>query len=217
MSGFVAVVDLASNTIAKKIINGRSPDNMVIADNKLFVLNFGGWGTDSTITVINTNADSIEETIFVDYKPNSIKSDGNGKIWVVCGGKGFTGYPQSDDTEGHLLCINASTYAVEKDFAFPSTNDHPERMVFNNDKTKAFYLNNNGIYKFDLSSTSLNASLIDSKSFYSLGLDPVSGILYAADPVDYSQAGWVFRYNVDNGNKIDSIKVGIIPGNFDFK
>lgn len=217
MSGFVAVVDLGSNTITKKIMNGRSPENMVIANNKLFVLNFGGWGTDSTITVINTNADTIEKTIFVTYKPNSIRTDANGKLWIMCGGKGFTGYPQSDDTEGHLLCLNATTYTVEKDIPFPTTGDHPEHMVFNSNKTKAFYINNNMVYQFDLGSASLNTTSFVSKSFYSLGFDPVSGNLYAADPVDYSQSGWVFRYNADNGTKIDSFKVGVIPGNFDFK
>ncbi|NTW32932.1 MAG: hypothetical protein HGB12_09940 [Bacteroidetes bacterium] len=217
MSGFVAVVDLNSNTITKKIVSGRSPDNMVIVNNKLFALNYGGWGIDSTITIINTNVDTIEKTIFIGYRPNSIKEDSNGKLWVMCGGKGYTAYPQSDDTEGHLLCLNTTTYEIEKDIPFPTSGDHPEHLVLNGSKTKAFYINNNMIYQFDLSSSSLNTTSFIGKSFYSIGLDNVSENLFAADPVDYSQAGWVFRYNSDNGIKIDSFRVGVIPGNFDFK
>jgi hypothetical protein len=216
MSGSVAVVDLSSNTVVKTISNGRSPDQMEIVNDKLFVLNYGGLGTDSTITVINTQSDTVEATVNVYYKPNSIKVDANGKLWVMCGGRGYTGYPQVDDTPGHLLCIDPSTYNIEKDLAFPATGDHPEHMVIDKESATVYYLDNNKVYAFGLNSAVLSTTALISRSFYALGYDGVEDYLYAGDPVDYASNGWVYRYHANNGTSVDSFRVGIIPGNFYF-
>ena len=56
----------------------------------------------------------------------------------------------------------------------------------------------------------------DGKMFYGLGIDPQNSTIYVSDAVDYTQQGYVFRYQL-NGSAIDSFKVGIIPGYFCFK
>jgi YVTN family beta-propeller protein len=218
-SNNVAVVDLTSNTITKTIpVNQSGPEKMLKKDNKVFVINGGGWGIDSTVTVIDVATDAVIKTIVVGKRPTGIQADGN-KVWVMCSGKGFNGFPGTDDTEGHLIGINPATLVVEMDLPFPNTTEHPENLLINNSKTKMYYLYRSGIYQFDLNQTSLSSqALIQlNKYFPGMGLDPATGYIYAADPVDYVQNGWVFRYNPNTAAVVDSFKVGIIPTEFYFK
>jgi hypothetical protein len=53
--------------------------------------------------------------------------------------------------------------------------------------------------------------------YYGLGYDKTEGVLYAADPVDFSQNGWIFRYDVyPSAARIDSIPAGLAPNGFCF-
>ena len=51
------------------------------------------------------------------------------------------------------------------------------------------------------------------RSFYSLGFN--NNYIYGTDAVDYVQEGWSYRYAVD-GNVVDSVRTGIIPGGYCF-
>jgi hypothetical protein len=75
-----------------------------------------------------------------------------------------------------------------------------------------------GIYKMPVNASSLPSSpfiVQAGKLFHGIGIDPVSGIIYVADAVDYIQKGTVYRYRPD-GSLIDSFIVGIIPSDFCF-
>ena len=48
-NGEVAVVDLNTNTITKKVKVGVGPEAVKVVRNKLFVANSGGWGVDKTV------------------------------------------------------------------------------------------------------------------------------------------------------------------------
>jgi hypothetical protein len=52
--------------------------------------------------------------------------------------------------------------------------------------------------------------------YYGLTIDPVSGDVYIADAIDYTQQGMVYRYSKDR-ELLDSFYVGIIPGAFCWK
>jgi len=219
-SNNVAVVDLNTNTITKTIpTNQNGPEKMLLANNKVFVINGGGWGIDSTVTVIDAATDNVIKTIQVGKRPTGIQKDGSDNVWVMCSGKGFNGFPGTDDTEGHLICINSGTLAIVKDLPFPTNTEHPENLLINNQKAKMYYLYRSGIYQFDVQQSSLStqAMIQVNKYFPGMGFDPATGYIYCADPVDYVQQGWVFRYNPNTATLVDSFKVGIIPGEFYFK
>jgi len=214
----VAVVDLNTNTVTKTISTGTGPERMLFTAGKVFVLNQGGFGIDSTITVIDTQTDQIVKTINVNNKPTGICLDENGKIWVLCTGKGWNGYPQADDTEGHLICINANDYTIEKNFAFPVITEHPENLVINKEKNVLFYKYPGGVNSFDISSMSLTLTQLIKRSngIYGLGFDNSAEYIYCTNPLDYIQDGWFLRFDANTGNVVDSFKVGIIPGEFYF-
>lgn len=216
-AGNVAVVDLNSNTVTKTIGVKSGPEQMLLANSSIFVLNSGGWSTDSTISVINTTTDEVIKTIQVNHRPTGIVLDKNGKIWVMCSGRGYNGYPQAGDSKGHLLRIDPGTLEIEFDYAFPSTSVHPEKLVINKNGDKLFFFFKGGINSFNVDNTSegpVVLALID--NLYALGYDASSDYIYASDPLDYQQDGWVYRFKSSDGMLVDSIHAGIIPGNFCF-
>ena len=213
--GHVAVVDLTTNTISKTIPAGTGPDAMVKSGNYVFVANTGGFGVDSTITIIDFITDKVVKTIKVGESPNAMVADGNGRIWVMCKGIGFAGYPAAGDTPGSLIRINQETLTVDFTYKFSSAGDHPEKLVINKQKTKLYFLHNNGIYKFNLALTNSVPEKVVSRYFYSLGYENKTGYLYASDPKDFASNGIVLRLNED-GSVVDSIQAGIIPRGFAF-
>ena len=51
-----------------------------------------------------------------------------------------------------------------------------------------------------------------SGAFYGLSVNPINGNLVLLDAVDFQSNGKLFRYHA-NTNLIDSVTVGVIPGN----
>lgn len=201
-----------------QITVGTGPEKMLLDDQKLWVLNQGGYSIDSTISVIDISTTQLINTVPVYPKPTGIQQDKNGNIWVTCSGSGWNGWPDSTDTHGHLICINPDDYSIIKDFEFPTTIDHPEKLVINSVGDILFYSYPGGIYKHEIGANSLNLTPFINKSglFYGLGLDRSDDVIYGTDAIDFVQNGMVFRYEAISGMIIDSLQVGIGPGEFYF-
>jgi YVTN family beta-propeller protein len=221
ISNSVAVVNLNTYQVEKNINTGNGPEQMAIAGNKVYVTNGGGFGDDSTITVINTFDDTVLKTLAVGRNPNSIAKDKNGNLWVICNGDigpdwiGGT----ADDIAGELLRINPANDSIEARFPM-SAFDHPMKLTINSDGTQIYYLNgmsgfDGKIYAMDITDNSLPASPVIDKIFYGLGIDPVTNNILGAYVPGFSQKGYMFRYT-STGNFIDSVQVGIIPNGFAF-
>lgn len=215
--GHIAVVDLNSNTVSKTIPAGTGPDAMLKSGNYVYVANTGGFGVDSTVTVIDFTTDKVVKVIKVGDVPTGLVADGNGRIWVLCKGIGYASWPQPGDTPGKLARINPVTLEVELTFLFLSTMDHPDKAVVNKQKSFLYFLNNNGIYRFNLTlNTPVPELLFQGRAFYSLGYENKTGYLYASDVKNFVSNGVVLRLKSDTGAVVDSIEAGIIPRGFAF-
>ncbi len=215
--GHVAVIDLKTNSITRTITTGTGPDAMLKSGNYVYVANSGGLSVDSTVTVIDYTTDQAVKTIHVGDAPEGMADDGNGHIWVLCKGKGFTGWPQAGDTEGRLTRINTLTNEVDLTFVFPLSTDHPDKPVFDKQHLMLYYLFNNSIYRFNLAlGHPVPEPVITNRGFYSLGYENKTGYLYATDARDYISNGVVIRYKATDGTVVDSIQAGIIPRAFAF-
>lgn len=194
---------------------GTGPTRMAGINNETWVLNQGGLSVDSTITVIDNSIHQVKETIQVYPVPSGIQLDKNGLMWVLCTGKG---YWQGGASKGHLIAIDPVDYTIQKDFIFPDTINHPEKLAINKTGDVLFYNFPGGVYKFEIDGTSLENTPFISRAglFYSLACDPKDNVIYASDPVDYVQNGWVFRYDAGTGIIIDSLKAGIVPREYHF-
>ena len=69
------------------------------------------------------------------------------------------------------------------------------------------------MFAFNINDTQLPSNSLISKSFYNIASN--NGYIYGSDALDYVQNGLSYQYNT-NGDLLDSIQVGIIPGGYCF-
>ncbi len=214
----VKIINLAGYKITGSVQVGTGPERMLKVNEKVWVLNQGGYSTDSVISVIDISTATVEKTLEVYPKPSGIVSDKNGNVWVICSGYGWNGVPSQGDSKGHLLCIDPFNYEIVTDIEFPDLDKHPEQLVINGYKDILYYNYLNGIYKFNITSNSVeNEPLISHTTmFYGLASSDAGNVIYCTDPVDYVQNGWVYKFSAETGVAIDSVKAGVIPGNMIF-
>jgi DNA-binding beta-propeller fold protein YncE len=215
VSGNVKVVNLSSNTITATLPTGKGAEAILVTGGKAYVACGGGFDNDSVVTVIDANADTVMNSIVVGPNPKNLVKDANGDIWILCAGAWdptftFLQYP------GRLVRINASTGAITLSLPFSSGYSQPSSLVSNSAGTTLYFNYDGGIYSHNVTSSTLSGSPIIPRAFYSLGLDPVSGHLFAGDAGNFSSNGKVLRYTTA-GAVVDSFATGIIPGNFYFK
>lgn len=211
----IKVVSTSSFNVSKTISTGQGPEQMLLVNNTLYVANSGGFGVDSSITIIDTQTDMVSGSITVGVNPVSLELDANGALWVLCKGDYNGTYTDpNDDYHAELIKINTTSNTIEKRFMVGSLGDHPSKLAISKNKD-ILYFENFGVYRFNIADTALSSNTFISKSFYGLGVDPQTDYIYGSDPLDYQQKGYVFRYD-NNASLIDSFKVGIIPGGFLF-
>ncbi len=215
LTGAIKVFDLNSNTITSSIATGKGAENMLKVGDYVYVTCKGGLGNDEVINVIDIVTNSVVKTITVGANPANIVQDVNGKIWVLCSGKYKSDYSELEKT-GSLIKIDPVTNTIELTLAFTSKFSQPAGLSINKAKDKLFYNYDGKVYSHEISANSLSATGVINRSFYGLGIDPGSDIIYGADAGNFSSSGKVIRYQ-SNGTVIDSMNVGIIPNGFFFK
>jgi hypothetical protein len=76
---------------------------------------------------------------------------------------------------------------------------------------------NYDVYRFDIGSGSLPlAPLVSAGTsfFYSLACDATRGYLCVGDAGDFVSAGRLLRYDATTGAAVDTLGVGVAPGDF---
>lgn len=214
-SSGIKVIDLHTNSVTSTIATGGSgAEQMKLIGSEVFVANSGGYDKDSTVAVINTSNNTVGSIITVGHNPKALSVDANGKLWVLCSGI-LDWVNPANDTPGKLVRVNPTTKTIELTITFASASDHPTALVTNEAKNKLYYTLNGGVYEFDINATSLTSPALINRSFYNIGIDPVSNYLFGTDALDFVQNGYVLRYTL-SGTLVDSFQVGVIPGNFYF-
>lgn len=213
--GYVAVLDLNTNKISKKIAVQNGAETILMIGNEVFV---GCTGSGKTVlTVIDALTDTKKLDIEIGRNPNLIGLDANNKLWVFAAGE--------------LVKINPSNKIVETRIKITSLikSKSPSSFVLSADKKTIYFTNSfydaadNFKQKGETYSFSINAATIAAdKPFINrlfgggLAIDSQSGYLYAGLIPSLKQAGFVFRYT-SNGVLIDSVKAEIGPSKFYFK
>jgi DNA-binding beta-propeller fold protein YncE len=215
-SGKIMIADPLEGRILDSIdirhAGGRlSSEEMVIHGGRLYA---ACWSYGNQILVIDIATDRIIDSIQVGKQPNSMVTDSGGYLWVLSDG----GYPYSPygQEKASLSRINLATHEAETMKTWSDIRVSPTDLCIN-DRGDSLYFIGEGVYKISLSMDGFDTPLIreNGRQFYSLGVDPGDGTLYAGDAVDYQQDGWVYRFR-PNGMPIDSFRVGVNPGHFCF-
>ncbi len=216
----IKIVDLNTLLITGTITTGNGPEQMLKVGSNVYVTNVGGFGVDSTVTIINSLTNTVTTTMVVGVNPNSIIQDANGSIWILCGGSlGADFTPNTaDDIGGKLMKIDPTTNTIISTFNF-AQGEHPLKITSNKDKTKIYFLNGSSAYTgtvmmMDIAANALPSSPIVNREFYGLGINP-SNENICGGIGSFSTNSWMLRYT-QTGTLIDSSQVGIGPNGFLF-
>ncbi|MEI6821371.1 MAG: DUF5074 domain-containing protein [Bacteroidota bacterium] len=213
-SPVINILNLQTNTITGQINTIKATDRMLLYNNTVFVCNWSQYyvhQNNNTVQVINTTTDKLIDSIVVGKEPNSMVMDKNNKLWVLCSG----GY--NNEEIPSLVCINPNTLSVEKTLLFASKYLSPTSLDINPTKDTLYYVSND-IYKMSINETAIPLTPFIKKGtrlFYSLAVSPSTNELFISDAIDYTQNGFVFRFDA-NGNVMDSVRAGITPSWFSF-
>lgn len=205
-AGSVAVVDLLENRVVGRIACPGATEELVGAYGKAFVTNTAK----DFVYVVDAATDRIVDSVEVGRGGNSIRQDARGKLWVLSGG-GFSA------VRAKLSRIDPATLAVDAAFDFPASAS-PWRLNMNARGDTLYYLDG-GVFRMSIHADQLPTTAFvpaDGRNFYGLGVDPRSGVVYAADAIDYVQRGVIYRY-APSGQALGSFRAGIIPSAFMFR
>ena len=211
----VYVVDLVENRIGDTISCPTGPDRMVLAGGKVFVLNSGGFQNDNRVTVIDPQTDQLVAVVTVGDNPSGAVVDRDDKLWVLCAGKGWNGFPSADDTPGSLYRIDPLQNEIERSIIFTDPSVHPSRLAISEERNRLYVLSPEGVAVMGIDDAELSSPDLIPGNFYGMDVDPSNGMIYLTDPVDYVQNGWVYAYLPD-GSLADSLRAGIIPSSIAF-
>lgn len=213
--GYIAVLDLVTNKITKKIPVQNGAETMTVIGNEVYV---GNATYDKTsITVIDTNTDTPKTNMVVGSNPTIIGMDINNKLWLFA--------------DNELIRINPTAKTIETKVKINSTNFEKtaSNFVMSSDKKSILYTfsfydsadnysQKGETYRFEITETVAKTEkpFINKLFGGGMAIDPTDGTIYAGLVPSFKQAGYVFRYK-SNGALVDSVKAEIAPSKFFFK
>ena len=221
--GYVAKVDTATLTIVDKCIVGYQPDNLVIANNKIYVANSGGYmGAGNTekyersVSVIDLATFKEEKRIDVAYNLHHIKADKRGDLWVTSRGD----YKQ---LPSRLYFIDKAQQKVTDTLPIAVSNYYLDGDSLYVYSTEWSYITYSNVITYGIVNTRTRE--IVTRSFITDGTDkeieipygimvhPVTKDIYVTDAGNYVSPGILYCFTKE-GKKKWSVRTGDIPAHF---
>lgn len=191
---YLAVIDLASNTIINTISTSYLPEEIIAQGNTVYVAT-GIFGNGNTIDVFNANTDTLIEGITVGNSPNSLQLDNDGDLWVL--------------SSENLIEISTATNTVSRTFALNDEIIAPSNLNFDNGML--YLYSNTAVFAMAETDTMLPLSAeIENVNFYDMTVR--NGILYGLDAKDFQNDGTITSYDLETNAAINSATLKIIPG-----
>lgn len=212
--GYIAVVDLASRKVIKKITVTKGAERMVLNGSEVLVGNEGG---EKALVVVDLATDEVKSKVDLGTNPQPIGLDAAGQLWVY--------------SAKEMIQMNAQTKAIGSRLKINSPADRYVGLItFGRDRQNIFfshyyydaadgYKQKGEIYSFSTRDGAISlATPFIKRVFSGFGVDPKDGLIYAGVTPSYKQAGYVLRYQpTATGRVIDSVKVEIAPSGFYFR
>jgi YVTN family beta-propeller protein len=207
--GTVAVIDTTSLAIEKYIQVGRNPEQMAIANNKIYVANSGGLdypNYDKTVSVIDLATLTVTKTITVVENPRGVTATADGKVYVKSTGNYGT-------IKASLSIIDSNTDLVISSKEFTGS-----KMTIVGEK--AYFLASTGIREYDLKTDAITKEnmITDGTTYkigYGLNYDKVNQQFFVCDAQTYSGTGVVLCFD-KNGKLLYKVNAGVLPNNVIF-
>lgn len=203
LTGSVAIVDLATRQITQTIPTGKGPEKMIRQANGLVVVaNSGGFGVDSTVSILNiANLIETNRLAVPGKNPGSLVEWASGPVIIAhCRGSFLDANPSG--------WVGVVAPTPGPGFDIPAYGDD---LVTAPDGQTLFFAAGGKIFAFSTAGLSPAFDQIA----YGLGCDPGTGNLYCADAKDFNSQGEVVIYS-PNGTRIGAFPTGVAPGELVF-
>ena len=204
-SGRVAKLKAADLGLVGYASVGKNPEGIVAYKDRLLVAN-SGWGSDSTLTVIDIKTFTPQNTITVEYNPQQLVVSGD-SVYLLAYSKDYNTTIQSVDiARGVARTIGYATHAVAYNdtlYLCNSVTDYTTNKTSNtffSYAVSAATLDSVGFLRGDMADVSSNP-------VYMMEVNPVNGDLYIGLAGNkYVSSGKVYRYDSD-GLLVDGFSV----------
>lgn len=209
----VAVLDTTSLEIEKFITVGRNPEQMAIANGKLYVANSGGLdfgNPDKTVSVIDLNTNTEIKKIEVPANPVSLAADAGGDIYVISNGNYVDVMPA-------LTIINSTTDVVKSSATADVGYGSPIAISGN----LAYIISGSGkIQVYNTETDAISNDNFITGNFkiatpYAIAVKTSTNEVYITDAKNYTGDGKLYIFG-SNGAVKDSAVVGLNPGKIVF-
>jgi YVTN family beta-propeller protein len=207
--GYIQIIDLNSFSKTDSIKVGFGPETMLLLSDKVYVANSGGWGSDSTISVIDPVTDEVIDTIRVGKVPVDMAVDFEDNIWVYC--KGYTNYAEIE-TDAMIQKINPLTNEIIWETKVGRALDYsatPAKCASSADGSSLYYLRPDGVYEISAMQPGLSETPLITGNFYGLEVNPEDGNIYVFES-SFTGTGKMKIYD-QSGNFLVEGVVGIGP------
>jgi YVTN family beta-propeller protein len=213
---YIAIIDLATNTITGNIPVAEGPERIIEENNKLYVSHYGGYGQGNTVSVISLSTNTVTATITTGDLPEFMVEENN-KLYVLSEGISPAPWdPTIVETQAKLQVINLSNNQVATTLDFP-VGIHPTNLV--EEDGKLYFTAGSGIYSMSLNATSLPTTPLFStteQGVYGVySFEVKDGKIYVGDAGNYTANGHVYIYSL-TGTMEKNFEVGVIPAGFYF-
>jgi len=216
MEGCLYIFNTDTHTIEDSIIVGLGPENMVKLGDNVYVANSGGWGLDSTISVIDILSDKVVSSIITAEIPSDIALDGDDMLWVYC--KGYASYnwdPPYDlisETDSKIQKIDPATGEIIWQGVVGKAGNYTAtlpKMAISEGEAMLYYLRPDGVYKMEVNSPVIPINSFINGNFYGIEINPSDGNIYLFES-SFTGNGTMRIYD-KQGNQLSQGMVGVAP------
>lgn len=205
---YIAVIDLESFEVEENIGVAEGPEKILSNNGTLYVAHQGGWSFNNKISVINATNNTLEELLTVGEVPVSIAIS-NETLWVASAG--LPSYSENESA-GSIAQIDLATLELVEEFTFAEPTEHPSNLEVS--EGSVYYTLGNAVYGFNTTAETLpEEPLFDLEGISGIrGFEIQDSRIFVASPsADYTGNGTLNIYDLQSGDLISEIEVGVIP------
>lgn len=211
--GQVKVLNPKTMTVTDSIKVNNGPEHLVRTGDYVIVANSGGWGQDSTVSIIDVKTDKVVKTLVAGQNPINLTVDADGNAWVLC--KGSYEYAADYSTisgQSSLAKIDIKTLTITESIKIGKVKDSylPIQLSISPDKKLLYFTEVEGVYTYEIASKIISKNPIIKGDINGMNVNPTNGDIYTFKLTDFSSPGMMYIYDNKGVEKIKK-QVGFNP------
>ena len=220
--GAVFEVDTATLEITRKVTVGYQPEELVILDEHIYVVNSGGYrgpDYDSTMSVISLKDFRQVQKIPVCLNPHRLHKDQYNQLWITSRG-------DYKDVQPQLICFSPATNSQLSIANAPAASEMVivgDSMYYYGSHWNEQTMSNTityGVLNIQYPTSNIRPLITDGtekniKIPYGIQVNPYNGDIYVTDAKNYVSSGQLHCYSRE-GKRKWSVRTGDIPAHMCF-